>query len=332
MGLGSGTKLGLGDRPRARRAGRHRRRAGAAGGGERARGALERRLLDVCGPRAGGRGRRRRRGLGQPAGRPSPDARAWRCVLALPLGVEGLSGDAEQRFFGRLRDSVGAEPSVSRLLLTALLPGLLAGDIDEFGAALARDPARDGVDLRLPAGRRLSSACGSARRCAAHDRRRRSRSELLGTHGLRDRRWAGSGRRASSNDCASRPAPALMSAWSTSTAGARGWRTRPRYVSRHEAAGQRRLRTRGPACPGRRRGHHRRQGSVAGPARGAIAARAVGGGGRGRWRRSGERGPGRPAESPAHGCAGRAGRGAQRRRLREGRTARGTAGSTMPSR
>jgi beta-ribofuranosylaminobenzene 5'-phosphate synthase len=66
-----------------------------------------------------------------------PIPERWRCVLALPRGVEGLSGDAEQRFFGRLRDSVGNVPSVARLLLTALLPGLLAGDIDEFGLALA---------------------------------------------------------------------------------------------------------------------------------------------------------------------------------------------------
>jgi beta-RFAP synthase len=61
----------------------------------------------------------------------------WRCVLVLPRGVEGLSGDAEERFFGQLRDSGGAEPSVSRLLLTALLPGLLAGDIEEFGLGLS---------------------------------------------------------------------------------------------------------------------------------------------------------------------------------------------------
>jgi beta-RFAP synthase len=67
-----------------------------------------------------------------------PMPERWRCVLALPLGLEGLSGDAEERFFGRLRESGHAEPSVSRLLLTALLPGLLAGDIDEFGSALTR--------------------------------------------------------------------------------------------------------------------------------------------------------------------------------------------------
>ncbi len=62
----------------------------------------------------------------------------WRCVLAVPLGVEGLSGDAEERFFGALQTPAGVEDEVSRLLVTALLPGLLAGDIKEFGAALTR--------------------------------------------------------------------------------------------------------------------------------------------------------------------------------------------------
>jgi beta-ribofuranosylaminobenzene 5'-phosphate synthase len=62
----------------------------------------------------------------------------WRCVLALPLGVAGLSGNAEERFFSLLlEDGTAIEPRVSRLVLTALLPGLLAADIDEFGAALA---------------------------------------------------------------------------------------------------------------------------------------------------------------------------------------------------
>jgi beta-ribofuranosylaminobenzene 5'-phosphate synthase len=60
----------------------------------------------------------------------------WRCVLALPRGVEGLSGDAEERFFGQLGEPGEAEPRVSRLLLTALLPGLVTADIDEFGVAL----------------------------------------------------------------------------------------------------------------------------------------------------------------------------------------------------
>jgi beta-ribofuranosylaminobenzene 5'-phosphate synthase len=66
-----------------------------------------------------------------------PMPERWRCVLALPLDAEGLSGDAEKRFFDRLHDSSAGEPSVPRLLLSALLPGLVTGDIDEFGAALS---------------------------------------------------------------------------------------------------------------------------------------------------------------------------------------------------
>src|SRR6185369_7618128 len=65
---------------------------------------------------------------------PVPDA--WRCVLALPQGPEGLAGGAEERAFALLRGGGGREANVSRLLLTALLPGLIDGDIEEFGAAL----------------------------------------------------------------------------------------------------------------------------------------------------------------------------------------------------
>ena len=65
-----------------------------------------------------------------------PMPERWRCVLAMPRGEKGLSGDAEERFFARLRAAHGAEPRVSRLVLTALLPGLLSGDIEEFGGAL----------------------------------------------------------------------------------------------------------------------------------------------------------------------------------------------------
>jgi beta-ribofuranosylaminobenzene 5'-phosphate synthase len=81
-----------------------------------------------------------------------PMPERWRCVLALPLGVEGLSGDAEERFFSRLRASGGAEPRVSRLLLTALLPGLLTGDIDEFGVALTQIQLEIGSIFAVPQG------------------------------------------------------------------------------------------------------------------------------------------------------------------------------------
>jgi beta-ribofuranosylaminobenzene 5'-phosphate synthase len=66
-----------------------------------------------------------------------PMPERWRCVLALPLGVEGLSGNAEERFFSLLQaNGTAIEPRVSRLVLTALLPGLVTEDIDQFGAAL----------------------------------------------------------------------------------------------------------------------------------------------------------------------------------------------------
>jgi beta-ribofuranosylaminobenzene 5'-phosphate synthase len=66
---------------------------------------------------------------------PMPDR--WRCVLALPIGVEGLSGNAEERFFGLLhQERTAIEPSVSRLVLTGLLAGLVTEAIDEFGVAL----------------------------------------------------------------------------------------------------------------------------------------------------------------------------------------------------
>ena len=67
-----------------------------------------------------------------------PMPERWRCVLALPLGVEGLSGNAEERFFRLLHQKrVAFEPSVSRLVLSALVPGVVTGDIEEFGAALS---------------------------------------------------------------------------------------------------------------------------------------------------------------------------------------------------
>jgi beta-RFAP synthase len=69
----------------------------------------------------------------------------WRCVLALPDGREGLSGTAEERFFGVLERSGSAEPPVARLLLTSVLPGLMAGDIDEFGAGLSQIQRRIGA-------------------------------------------------------------------------------------------------------------------------------------------------------------------------------------------
>ena len=202
-------------------------------------------------------------------------------MLALPLGVEGLSGDAEERFFGRLRDSA-SRPSraSSRLLLTALLPGLLAGDIDEFGAAL--------TEIQ----REMGSIFAAQQGGVFHPRAAPLVDALqtLGVGAVGQSSWGptvygivdGPERAA---DVADRLRVAAGAGTDVSVV---DFDRRGAWVahdgigaaSRHEAAGQRRLRTRGPARPGRRRRHHRRQGSGRGRARGAIAARAVRGGGR----------------------------------------------------
>ena len=76
---------------------------------------------------------------------------------------------------------------------------------------------------------------------------------------------------------------------------------------RHEVAGQRGLGGRGTACPCRRRGHRRREGSGRRAARGARTAGPVGGGAGGGRRRPGERRARRPAGSsrtPRHSPRG----------------------------
>jgi beta-ribofuranosylaminobenzene 5'-phosphate synthase len=62
----------------------------------------------------------------------------WRCVLAIPNAEPGLSGQAEEQAFARLRPDAARAALVAQLVLTSLLPGLAEGDLREFGAALTR--------------------------------------------------------------------------------------------------------------------------------------------------------------------------------------------------
>jgi beta-ribofuranosylaminobenzene 5'-phosphate synthase len=138
IGLGSGTKLGLAiARGVAELAGvsaRPEELAGASGRGARSSVGC----WTFAAPGLVVEGGVRGGGWISPVVARHPMPERWRCVLALPLGEEGLSGNAEDRFFSDLRHNRDAiEPRVSRLVLTALLPGLLTGDIDEFGAALS---------------------------------------------------------------------------------------------------------------------------------------------------------------------------------------------------
>ena len=63
---------------------------------------------------------------------------AWRVVLVVPHAEPGLSGAAEEEAFGRLVPSTDRSAAIAQLVLASLLPALVEGDVDEFGAALTR--------------------------------------------------------------------------------------------------------------------------------------------------------------------------------------------------
>jgi beta-ribofuranosylaminobenzene 5'-phosphate synthase len=63
---------------------------------------------------------------------------SWRCVLAVPYGVPGLSGAAEAAAFRDLPAPPSAQVErVAHLVLMQLLPALVEGDLGGFGAALS---------------------------------------------------------------------------------------------------------------------------------------------------------------------------------------------------
>ncbi len=62
----------------------------------------------------------------------------WRCVVAVPPGSPGLSGEAEAAAFEQLPPPPEAEVErVSHLVLMQLLPALVEGDLVSFGGALS---------------------------------------------------------------------------------------------------------------------------------------------------------------------------------------------------
>jgi len=62
---------------------------------------------------------------------------SWRCVLVVPAGSPGLSGEAETAAFDRLPPPAEREVErVAHLVLMQLLPALVEGDLPAFGAAL----------------------------------------------------------------------------------------------------------------------------------------------------------------------------------------------------
>jgi beta-RFAP synthase len=62
----------------------------------------------------------------------------WRIVLVVPAAEPGLSGAAEVQAFERLASSDERSAAIAQLVLTSLLPALVDGDVEEFGASLTR--------------------------------------------------------------------------------------------------------------------------------------------------------------------------------------------------
>jgi beta-ribofuranosylaminobenzene 5'-phosphate synthase len=67
-----------------------------------------------------------------------PIPEGWRCVVAVPAGAPGLSGEAEAAAFDRLPAPPEREVErVAHLVLMQLLPALAEADLAGFGAALS---------------------------------------------------------------------------------------------------------------------------------------------------------------------------------------------------
>jgi beta-ribofuranosylaminobenzene 5'-phosphate synthase len=63
---------------------------------------------------------------------------SWRCVVAVPAGGRGLSGEAEARAFEQLPPPPdGDAERVAHLVLMQLLPALVEDDLPSFGEALS---------------------------------------------------------------------------------------------------------------------------------------------------------------------------------------------------
>jgi beta-ribofuranosylaminobenzene 5'-phosphate synthase len=79
----------------------------------------------------------------------------WRCVVAVPDGAPGLSGDAEAAAFEQMPAPPEREVErVAHLVLMQLLPGLAEADLASFGAAL--------TEIQRITGAWFSSAQGGA--------------------------------------------------------------------------------------------------------------------------------------------------------------------------
>ena len=87
-----------------------------------------------------------------------PMPAGWRCVVAVPHGYAGLSGSEEAAAFDRLVSSPHLAARIAHVVLMALLPALVEGEIAEFGAALTRVQQLVGESFSSVQGGRFANA------------------------------------------------------------------------------------------------------------------------------------------------------------------------------
>ena len=191
VGLGSGTKLGLAIARAVAELAGIRATPGGARRRERAGRALERWLA--------GRSPRQASWSRPAWPREAGSARSWlghldaRAVAVRARRARGRRGTLRGRRDALLRSAARAGGRRATGVATAAdrpAPGTADGRHRRVRRRAHRDPARDRIDVRRPAGWRISSACGSGRRGAARDGGRSGGTELVGAVGVRDRRAA----------------------------------------------------------------------------------------------------------------------------------------------
>ncbi len=90
-----------------------------------------------------------------------PMPEEWRAVLVVPAAEPGLSGAAEEQAFLGLAPAPERSAVIAQLVLTSLLPALVEGEVEEFGAALTRVQQLVGDSFAAAQGGRFHPQAGA---------------------------------------------------------------------------------------------------------------------------------------------------------------------------
>jgi beta-ribofuranosylaminobenzene 5'-phosphate synthase len=90
-----------------------------------------------------------------------PVPEEWRALLVVPAGEAGLSGAAEEKAFLGLAPAPERSAVIAQLVVTSLLPALVEGELEEFGAALTRVQQLVGDSFAAAQGGRFHPRAGA---------------------------------------------------------------------------------------------------------------------------------------------------------------------------